>query len=92
MVGWKSPTRCGTFLHILRIWRGSIFKGVWRNLVIYSCIYAVISLTYRLLITRDEAMKQKFELICIFCEKYQNLFPLQFILGFYVTQVNVMVF
>ena len=32
-------------------------------------------------------MQLTFEKFCIFCDKYEHLFPLQFILGFYVTQV-----
>ena len=42
---------------------------------------------HRLLICQDEEMQLMFEKLCIFCDKYEHLFPLQFILGFYVTQV-----
>ena len=40
-----------------------------------------------MLICQDEEMQLMFEKLCIFCDKYEHLFPLQFILGFYVTQV-----
>ena len=43
--------------------------------------------TRRWLICQDEEMQLMFEKFCIFCDKYEHLFPLQFILGFYVTQV-----
>jgi len=82
------PTaRCGNLFLLLKIWRGSIFKGVWKNLTIFCTFYAIISLCYRWLICQDEEMQGRFEKFCIFCDKYEHLFPLQFILGFYVTQV-----
>ena len=31
--------------------------------------------------------RQNFELICIFASKFDNLIPLTFLVGFYVTQV-----
>ena len=42
----------------------------------------------RLLICKDEKVQHAFEKFCIFCDKYEHLFPLQFILGFYVTQAG----
>ena len=72
-------------------------------MTIFCALYAVISLCYRCLILQaqrclltltdrwlicqDEEMQLMFEKFCIFCDKYEHLFPLQFILGFYVTQV-----
>ena len=37
-------------------------------------------------------MQLSFEKFCIFCDKHEHLFPLQFILGFYVTQVLPVLF
>ena len=44
-------------------------------------------LVHRWLICQNEGIQQAFEKFCIFCDKYEHLFPLHFILGFYVTQV-----
>ena len=83
------PTaKCTNIFKILTVWRGSIFKGIWKLLLFYSLFYAVISFSYRFIISEEEEIKQSFEKLCIFCGKYQDLFPLHFILGFYVTQVS----
>ena len=39
--------RCGNLFGLLKIWQGSIFKGVWKNLTIFCTFYAIISLCYR---------------------------------------------
>ena len=39
--------RGGNLFRLLKIWRGSIFKGVWWNLVIFCSCYAFVSITYR---------------------------------------------
>ena len=39
--------RGGNLFRLLKIWRGSIFKGVWRNLAIFCSCYAFVSITYR---------------------------------------------
>ena len=77
---------CG-FYRILVIWRGSIYKGIWRSLTFYCILYASISAVYRLLISREEKFKQIFERLCIYMATFEDILPLNFILGFYVTQV-----
>ena len=37
----------GAFLRLLTIWRGSVFAGIWRDLLLYCALYASISLVYR---------------------------------------------
>ena len=81
--GWSNTFR------IFSYWRGSLFKGVWNKLLLYCLLYSVVSVTYRLVISTDEQTKQGFEKFCVFCNKYQGFMPLQFILGFYVSQVSL---
>jgi len=77
----------GTFLRLLAVWRGSIIKGVGRDLLFYCVLYGIISITYRTVISQYHEIKKDFEIVCVFSNKYQNYLPLDFILGFYVTQV-----
>ena len=77
----------GNILQIFSIWRASLFKGVWKKLFLYCLLYFLIRFTYRLLISQDEQAKQTFERFCVFCDNYQVFLPLEFILGFYITQV-----
>lgn len=75
----------GCFLKLLFRWRGSIYKLVWLDLVIFLWVYYVLNLTYRFAL--DEPQKRHFEAIVKYCGASTNLIPLSFVLGFYVTIV-----
>ena len=38
----------GTFLKLLLKWRGSIYKLVWRELIVYMVLYSGLAMIYRL--------------------------------------------
>ncbi|MCP5113966.1 MAG: hypothetical protein GY953_24295, partial [bacterium] len=42
---------------------------------------------YRFVMIYDEDVKLNFERVCVYMNKFENLIPLPFLLGFYVTQV-----
>ncbi|XP_020798261.1 bestrophin-4 [Drosophila serrata] len=73
------------FLGLLVRWRGSIYKLVWRDLLVFLGIYVLLAIVYRLLIN-DEA-KKFFEAIALYCGSNASLIPLSFVLGFYVSIV-----
>ncbi|KAL4708792.1 hypothetical protein ACJJTC_011756 [Scirpophaga incertulas] len=75
----------GTFLKVLYKWRGSIYKLVWLDLLVFLLIYYLLSLTYRLAL--DEESKRIFEGVVNYCSFHGNVIPLSFVLGFYVTVV-----
>lgn len=83
--------KAGAFLRLLAIWRGGVFKGIWKNLLFYMVLYAGISLFYRFVLSNpdlaSEMYKSGFERLCVYMGKYGDIIPLGFILGFYVTQV-----
>nr|XP_045617368.1 bestrophin-2-like isoform X2 [Procambarus clarkii] len=75
---------CG-FSKLLFRWRGSVFKLVWPDLLVYFLLYFSCSLVYRFAL--DDNSKRLFEKISISCEYFRNVFPISFVLGFYVTIV-----
>ncbi|XP_038213594.1 bestrophin-4-like isoform X2 [Zerene cesonia] len=75
----------GTFLKVLYRWRGSIYKLVWLDLLVFLLLYYILNLIYRLLL--DEGSKRTFEGIVNYCSFHGNVIPLSFVLGFYVTVV-----
>lgn len=81
--------KVGAFLRLLTIWKGSVFKGIWRDLLIYCVLYGGISIIYRLGLSKDgnETHKQNFERMCVYFARGGDYIPLSFILGFYVNQV-----
>jgi len=79
--------KLGTFTGLLPIWKGGVFKAIWRGLLIYVMLYGTISVIYRFVLSKDETAKLNFERLCVYCESSIGFIPLSFILGFYVTQV-----
>ncbi|XP_053600028.1 uncharacterized protein LOC128669307 isoform X5 [Plodia interpunctella] len=75
---WLVSTKSGR-------WRGSIYKLVWLDLLVFLLIYYFLNLTYRLLL--DEEAKRTFEGVVNYCSFHGNVIPLSFVLGFYVTVV-----
>ena len=77
------------FYRILFKWCGSIYKGVWRQVLLYCSLYALVSLLYRHVLFHNERSKEFFERFCIYAGKVEHGLPLNFLLGFYVTQVRL---
>ncbi|ENN77029.1 hypothetical protein D910_05536, partial [Dendroctonus ponderosae] len=75
----------GCFLKLLGRWKGSIYKLVWLDLLMFLFVYYSLNMTYRYLL--DEAGKALFEMIVKYCYDYGSLIPLSFVLGFYVSVV-----
>lgn len=77
--------RFGGFSKLLLLWRGSIYKLLWRELLCFLGLYMALSAAYRFLFT--EQQKRYFEKLVIYCDQYASLIPVSFVLGFYVTLV-----
>ncbi|CAL9696961.1 unnamed protein product [Knipowitschia caucasica] len=75
----------GTFFHLLLRWKGSIYKLLYRELIIFTILYYFFSVVYRNLLTDDQ--RRQFEKLSIYCDRYAELIPVSFVLGFYVTLV-----
>ncbi|XP_065520527.1 bestrophin-2 isoform X3 [Lathamus discolor] len=90
-----ATTRFGGFSRLLLLWRGSIYKLLYRELLLFLTAYLVLSLAYRFLLS--EAQKRLFEKLVLYCDKSANLIPVSFVLalpvplaaaaGFYVALV-----
>uniref|UniRef100_A0A6I8NAT7 Bestrophin n=1 Tax=Ornithorhynchus anatinus TaxID=9258 RepID=A0A6I8NAT7_ORNAN len=77
--------RFGGFSQLLLLWRGSIYKLLYREVLAFLLLYVGLSVTYRFVLS--EAQKRYFEKLAIYCDNYANLIPVSFVLGFYVTLV-----
>ncbi|XP_053741669.1 bestrophin-2 isoform X1 [Synchiropus splendidus] len=75
----------GTFFHLLLRWKGSIYKLLYRELAIFTLLYYSFSVIYRFVLQEDQ--RRLFEKLSIYCNRYAELIPVSFVLGFYVTLV-----
>uniref|UniRef100_A0A914WQ31 Bestrophin homolog n=1 Tax=Plectus sambesii TaxID=2011161 RepID=A0A914WQ31_9BILA len=75
------------FAKLLLRWKGSLWKVIWAELVLWLLIYTLVSLMYRLLLNCDQ--REQFENFVKFWSQYtgESFVPLTFILGFFVSLV-----
>ncbi|EMP37234.1 Bestrophin-2 [Chelonia mydas] len=72
--------RFGGFYKLLLLWRGSIYKLLYKEFLAFFATYLGLSLTYRFVLAEDQ--KRYFEKLVIYCNNYANLIPVSFVLGF----------
>uniref|UniRef100_A0A1I7XTV8 Bestrophin homolog n=1 Tax=Heterorhabditis bacteriophora TaxID=37862 RepID=A0A1I7XTV8_HETBA len=73
------------FTRILLRWKGSLWKAVYIDLLLWLSAYAVIAVIYNYAL--DDNSQRIFEGVCEFFVKYEHHLPLTFMLGFYVSLV-----
>ncbi|XP_017937285.1 bestrophin-1 [Manacus vitellinus] len=80
-----ADARLGTFSQLLLQWKGSIYKLLYSEFLIFISLYFTISLIYRLILS--ESQRLMFEKLALYCNSYAELIPVSFVLGFYVALV-----
>ncbi|KAB7504533.1 Bestrophin-1, partial [Armadillidium nasatum] len=66
-------------------WKGSIYKLVWPDLFLYTTLYYLLRLIYQFGL--NPSQRKIFEKVSEHCEKFTDLIPVSFVLGFYVSIV-----
>ncbi|XP_005039495.1 PREDICTED: bestrophin-3 isoform X1 [Ficedula albicollis] len=87
-VTYSSKVANATFFGFHRLllrWKGSIYKLLYREFIVFATLYTAISVLYRFFLTGRQ--KRLFEKLSIYCDKYAEQIPVTFVLGFYVTLV-----
>nr|XP_045749485.1 LOW QUALITY PROTEIN: bestrophin-1 [Mirounga angustirostris] len=77
--------RLGSFSRLLLCWRGSIYKLLYGEFLIFLLSYYTIRFIYRMALTDEQQVM--FEKLTLYCDSYIQLIPISFVLGFYVTLV-----
>ncbi|TKR86978.1 hypothetical protein L596_011467 [Steinernema carpocapsae] len=73
-----------SFLRLIFRWKGSLWKLIWRELLVWLVVYGILNIVYRL--SLDDKQKIRFENICASIFLSQDHVSLTFLLGFFVTQ------
>ncbi|TKR86980.1 hypothetical protein L596_011469 [Steinernema carpocapsae] len=87
-VGYMADVSNGSiksFIKLMFRWKGSLWKKVWRELLLWLMVYGAINITYRFILNGEEQVI--FEDICALVFKHHELIPMTFMLGFYVTKI-----
>uniref|UniRef100_A0A0K0E3M5 Bestrophin homolog n=1 Tax=Strongyloides stercoralis TaxID=6248 RepID=A0A0K0E3M5_STRER len=72
-------------INVLLRWKGSVWKGIYKEFIIWALLYIIIDLIIRLALSEEQ--KLIFDKVSYSILKHESLIPLSFMLGFYVTQV-----
>ncbi len=75
----------GNFARLLFRWKGSVWKSIWKELILYIFLYYIVRLVYQFLLT-GEAKSNYEKLVTIFHSQGRNI-PLTFLLGFYIALI-----
>ena len=57
------------FFELMLRWKGSVFKLIGHNLLLFIVVYVSISLTYRFVLSQNPQAKEYFEILCIYCSR-----------------------
>ncbi|XP_077997863.1 bestrophin-3-like isoform X2 [Glandiceps talaboti] len=79
---WRKA-KLGGFYKLLFRWKGSVYKLLWREALVFMLLYALVSVIYRAVLSTTQ--RQKFEDFCIYAEEFTSMMPISFVLGFYVS-------
>ncbi|PIO77538.1 Bestrophin [Teladorsagia circumcincta] len=71
-----------TFLKLLLRWRGSIWKSVKSELLLWVIAYYIVFCIYRYALTPPQ--QREFEKIAYYCNQHLDYIPLTFMLAFFV--------
>ncbi|XP_028589452.2 bestrophin-4 [Podarcis muralis] len=77
--------RFGGFSKLLFRWKGSIYKLLYKEFIVFVLLYGTLSVIYRHLLNVDQ--KRLFAKVAEYCNRSTDLIPLSFVLGFYVTLI-----
>ncbi|NXX21134.1 BEST4 protein, partial [Podargus strigoides] len=78
-------SRFGGFSKLLFRWKGSIYKLLYKEFIVFVVLYAMLSLIYRRLLTEEQ--KRLYTKVAQYCNRSTDLIPMSFVLGFYVTLI-----
>ena len=64
-----TDSRIQAWINLFWVWKGSVTKLLWLDLLVFLTLYFSISTFYWHVILYDEESAQYFEMICIYCER-----------------------
>ncbi|XP_053543384.1 bestrophin-4 isoform X2 [Ictalurus punctatus] len=75
--------RFAGFTKLLFRWKGSIYKLLYKEFLVFCFLYGLFSVIYRCVLS--EVQQELFERAARHCNKFAKLIPMSFVLGFYIS-------
>lgn len=70
-------------MKLLFRWKGSFYKLIWKDILVYFLLFGSLQVIYRLALPPEG--KEIFEQVSALCKNFSFSTPVTFILGFYVS-------
>ena len=67
-----TSTGTGIFLRLLARWKGSIYKLVWRDLLVYVFVYSALSIIYRFVLVEEGKYRESSKIFLWEYISYEN--------------------
>jgi len=80
-----ASSTAGGFTRLLFKWKGSLYKLICRELLLFLVVYVTLGVVYRKFMNVEQ--KLLFESVVKYFDAFLNMIPLSFVLGFYVAYV-----
>jgi len=80
-----ASSTAGGFTRLLFKWKGSLYKLICRELLLFLIVYSILGAVYREVM--NPVQKRLFESVVRYFDAFLTLIPLSFVLGFYVSFV-----
>ena len=64
--------RLQAYFHLMKQWRGSVFKLIWHDLLVFVTAYTFIAILYRYVLFDYSVGKEFLEVVCIYCSRYES--------------------
>lgn len=78
--------RCLMLSSIACRWRGSIYKLIWVDWLVFLTVYLILAVIYRNCMQQQQ-FRASFESIVLYCNSQLYLIPLSFVMGYFVAIV-----
>ena len=57
------------FFKLMMVWKGSVIKLIWHDLLMFVLLYSALSVVYRHILLENGPAAEYFELMCIYSSK-----------------------
>lgn len=58
------------FWHLMAMWKGSVLKLIWHDLLVFMVMYSILSAIYRFLLFGNPKHREAFEMVCVYASRY----------------------
>ena len=72
-------------------WKGSVIRLIWKDFLTFIVLYVGLSILYRNILFEYPEAKEGFEILCVYSNRFSQLIPITFLIGFYVSSIALLI-